>query len=243
MKRPRDMLVRMTPADSPIPLDRLVALIDHTLLKPEATRADIQRLCDEAKQHRFFSVCVNPSQVAHAASAVSGSGVKVCTVAGFPLGAHVAAAKAFEAHRAIQDGAVEVDMVINVGALKGREDAVVLDDIRAVVEACREGGAACKVILEMALLTEEEKLRACELSVQAGADFVKTSTGFGPGGATVADVELMSRAVAAHRLGVKAAGGIRSYADVVRMAAAGATRVGSSSSVKIVQEAVALGAR
>lgn len=226
-----------------MPLDRLVALIDHTLLKPEATPADIQRLCEEARRHKFFSVCVNPSYVRQAASLVRGSQVKVCCVVGFPLGAQPPETKALEARRAIREGAREIDMVINIGALKAREDAVVLKDIRAVVEACKDGRATSKVILETALLTDEEKVRGCELSMKAGADFVKTSTGFGPGGATTADVALMSRTVAPKKLGVKAAGGIRAYADVVKMVEAGATRVGSSSSVKIVEEARAQGAR
>ena len=231
---------RATPA---IPAERVAGLIDHTLLKPEATGADIQRLCDEARRHGFFSVCVNPSYVRQAASLLRGSSVKVCCVVGFPLGAQPAETKALEARRAIREGSREIDMVINIGALKGREDAVVLKDIRAVVEACRDGRAICKVILEAALLTDEEKVRACELSMKAGADFVKTSTGFGPGGATVADVALMSRTVAPRKLGVKAAGGIRSYADLVKMVEAGATRVGSSSSVRIVEEAQALGGK
>jgi deoxyribose-phosphate aldolase len=226
-----------------MPLDRLASLIDHTLLKPEAMPADIQRLCDEAKRHRFFSVCVNPSYVRQAASLLRGSAVKVCCVVGFPLGAQPPETKALEARRAIREGAREIDMVINIGALKAREDALVLKDIRAVVEASRDGRAICKVILETALLNDEEKVRACELSMRAGAEFVKTSTGFGPGGATTADVALMSRTVAPKKLGVKAAGGIRSYADVVKMVEAGATRVGSSSSVKIVDEARALGAK
>jgi deoxyribose-phosphate aldolase len=226
-----------------MPLDRLALLIDHTLLKPEATPADIQRLCDEAKRHRFFSVCVNPSYVRQAASLLRGSPVKVCCVVGFPLGAQPPETKALEARRALREGAREIDMVINIGALKAREDPLVLKDIRAVVEACRDGRAICKVILETALLNDEEKVRGCELSMKAGAEFVKTSTGFGPGGATAADVSLMSRTVAPKKLGVKAAGGVRSYADVVKMVEAGATRVGSSSSVKIVEEARALGAR
>jgi deoxyribose-phosphate aldolase len=205
--------------------------------------ADIQRLCDEAKRHRFFSVCVNPSYVRHAASLLRGSAVKVCCVVGFPLGAQPPETKALEARRAIREGAREIDMVINIGALKAREDAVVLKDIRAVVEACKDGRAICKVILETALLNDDEKVRGCEVSMKAGAEFVKTSTGFGPGGATTADVALMSRTVAPKKLGVKAAGGIRSYADVVKMVEAGATRVGSSSSVKIIDEARALGAK
>jgi deoxyribose-phosphate aldolase len=227
---------------APMPLERIASLIDHTLLKPEATAADIHRLCDEARRHRFCSVCVNPSYVRQAATLLRGSPVKVCCVVGFPLGAQPPETKALEARRAIREGAREIDMVINIGALKGREDAVVLKDIRSVVEACKDGRAICKVILETALLADEEKVRGCELSMKAGAEYVKTSTGFGPGGATVADVALMARTVAAKKLGVKAAGGIRSYADLVKMVAAGATRVGSSSSVKILEEAQAAGA-
>jgi len=224
-------------------LSQVAALIDHTLLKPEATQADIQKLCDEARRHQFFSVCVNPSYVRQASALLRGTPVKICCVVGFPLGAQPPETKALEARRAIREGAREIDMVINIGALKGREDAVVLKDIRAVVEACRDGRAICKVILETALLTDEEKVRGCELSMKAGAEFVKTSTGFGPGGATVADVSLMRRTVASKKLGVKAAGGIRSYADLVKMVDAGATRVGSSSSVKILDEALAAGAK
>jgi deoxyribose-phosphate aldolase len=227
---------------APLTLGQVAGLIDHTLLKPEATVADIQKLCDEARRHRFFSVCVNPSYVRQAASLLRGTSVKVCCVVGFPLGAQPAETKALEARRAIREGAREIDMVINIGALKGREDAVVLKDIRAVVEACKDGRAMSKVILETALLSDEEKVRGCELAMKAGADYVKTSTGFGPGGATAADVALMSRTVASRKLGVKAAGGIRSYADLVTMVDAGATRVGSSSSVKILEEAVAAGA-
>jgi deoxyribose-phosphate aldolase len=227
---------------APMPIAEVAALIDHTLLKPEATVADIERLCDEARRHRFFSVCVNPSYVRQAAMRLRGTPVKVCCVVGFPLGAQPAETKALEARRAIREGAREIDMVINIGALKGREDAVVLKDIRAVVEACKDGRAICKVILETALLADDEKVRGCELSMKAGADYVKTSTGFGPGGATVADVALMSRTVASRKLGVKAAGGIRSYADLLKMVEAGATRVGSSSSVKILEEAAAAGA-
>jgi deoxyribose-phosphate aldolase len=226
----------------PMSLERVASLIDHTLLKPEATMADIQRLCDEARRHHFFSVCVNPSNVRQAASLLRGSPVKICCVVGFPLGAQPPETKALEARRAIREGAKEIDMVVNIGALKGREDAMVLKDIRAVVEACKDGRSISKVILETALLTDEEKVRGCELAMKAGADYLKTSTGFGPGGATVADVALMSRTVAPKKLGVKAAGGIRSFADVVKMVEAGATRVGSSSSVKILEEAVAAGA-
>lgn len=227
---------------APMSIGQVAALIDHTLLKPEATVADIQRLCDEARRHRFFSVCVNPSYVRQAASLLRGSPVKVCCVVGFPLGAQPPEAKALEARRAIREGAREIDMVINIGALKSREDVLVLKDIRAVVEACKDGRAISKVILETALLDEDEKVRGCELSMKAGADYVKTSTGFGPGGATAADVALMSRTVAARKLGVKAAGGIRSYTDLLKMVEAGATRVGSSSGVKILEEAAAAGA-
>jgi deoxyribose-phosphate aldolase len=233
----------MAQGDRVIPIDQLVTFIDHTLLKPEAVPFDIERVCEEARTYRFHSVCVNPVFAALAASRLQGAPVKVCCVAGFPLGAHTPAAKAFEARQAVEAGAGEIDMVINIGALKAREDRLVHEDVQAVVQACHAQGAICKVILETALLTDEEKVRGCQVCVEAGADFVKTSTGFGPGGATVADVALLSRAVASRGLGVKAAGGIRSYADLVRMVEAGATRVGSSGSLKIVEEARALGAR
>ncbi len=219
--------------------DRLASLIDHTLLRPEATRTDIERLCAEARRFGFYSVCVNPSYVSQAATLLRGAGVKVCCVVGFPLGAQPAEVKALEARRALREGAAEIDMVINIGALKSHEDDAALRDIRAVVEACKDGRAVCKVILETALLTDEEKVRACELAMKAGADFVKTSTGFSSGGAKVEDVALMARTVAPRRLGVKASGGIRTYADVVRMVEAGATRVGCSNSVKIMEEALA----
>jgi len=225
-----------------MPLDRLAALIDHTLLRPEATAADIERLCNEARQHRFYSVCVNPSNVKQAASLLRGTPVKVCCVVGFPLGAQPPESKALEARRAIREGAREIDMVINIGALKSGMNEQVRDDIAQVSDACHESGALNKVIIETALLTDEEKVRACELTMKAGAEFVKTSTGFGPSGASAADVALMSRTVAPRKLGVKAAGGIRTFADVVKMVEAGATRVGSSSSVKIIDEAKALGA-
>jgi deoxyribose-phosphate aldolase len=220
----------------------LAKLIDHTLLKPEATRADIRRLCEEARRYGFYSVCVNPAYVPQCRDELRGSNVKVCCVVGFPLGAQPAEIKALEARRAIREGAREIDMVINIGALKSGDDAAVLKDIRSVVEACRDGGAVCKVILETALLSEEEKRRGCRLAMKAGADFVKTSTGFSSGGATVEDVRLMAGEVAP-RLGVKASGGIRTYADVVRMIQAGATRVGCSASVKIMEEALAAAAR
>jgi deoxyribose-phosphate aldolase len=209
--------------------------IDHTLLKPEAARDEIEKLCQEARSFNFASVCVNPTWVKECAFALHGSPVKVCTVVGFPLGAAVADVKAYETRRAIFDGATEIDMVINLGALKSGDDAGVKRDIRAVVEAAHEACAIVKVIIETALLTDEEKVRACLLAKEAGADFVKTSTGFSRGGATVADIELMRRTVGSE-VGVKAAGGVRDLASAREMIAAGATRVGASAGVKIVQE-------
>ena len=212
-------------------------LIDHTILRPDTTKADIEQLCREARQHKFFSVCVNPTWVSLARQLLDGSGVKVCCVVGFPLGAQPPETKAMEARAAIRQGAKEIDMVINVGALKSGDDVLVLRDIRSVVEACKDGSAKCKVILETSLLTNEEKGRACEIAVTARADFVKTSTGFSTGGATVEDVALMSRIVREKGLGVKASGGVRSLADLRRMVQAGATRIGTSSGIKILQEA------
>jgi deoxyribose-phosphate aldolase len=241
-KRGQDPLAaKGTPATSPpaTPPLNIPQLIDHTILRPDATRVDIERLCFEARQHRFYSVCVNPTWVSLARKLLDGSGVKVCCVAGFPLGAQLPETKATEARAAIRDGAKEIDMVINIGALKSGDDALVLRDIRSVVEACQDGSAKCKVILETALLTDEEKRRACELAVKAQADFVKTSTGFSTAGATVEDVALMSRIVRDKRLGVKASGGIRTLADLRRMVQAGATRIGASSGIKILQEAAA----
>jgi deoxyribose-phosphate aldolase len=216
---------------------QVAQLIDHTLLKPDATAADIEKLCAEARQHGFFSVCVNPVFVPQVKRLLRGSAVKVCCVVGFPLGAQDSQIKLLEARKAIREGAQEVDMVINVGALKGKDDTLVLKDIRGVVEACKDGRALSKVILETALLTDEEKVRACELSMKAGADYVKTSTGFSSGGATAEDIALMARTVAPKKLGVKASGGIRTLADVLKMVKAGATRVGASASVKILEEA------
>ncbi len=224
---------------TPAPQD-LARMIDHTLLKPEASSADVQKLCEEALRCGFYSVCVNPAYVKQAQALVRNSPVKVCCVVGFPLGAAAPDIKALEARRAIREGAREIDMVINIGALKSKDDALVLKDIRGVVEACIEGRALCKVILETALLNREEKVRACELSMKAGAHFVKTSTGFGPGGATAEDIALMSKTVAPKKLGVKASGGVRTYADAIKMIKAGATRIGSSNSVKIVEEARAV---
>jgi deoxyribose-phosphate aldolase len=213
----------------------LASLIDHTLLKPEATEEQIRKLCAEAAEFRFKTVCVQPTWVRLCASLLSGSGVGVCTVAGFPLGANTGDVKSYEARRAIFDGATEVDMVINIGALKSRDYRTVEDDIRGVVRACREGGALSKVIIEAALLTQEEKVKASTLAAAAGADFVKTSTGFGPGGATAADVALM-REVVGENVGVKAAGGVRDLATAKQMVAAGANRIGASAGVRIVQE-------
>jgi deoxyribose-phosphate aldolase len=214
----------------------VAGMIDHTLLKPDATRQDIETLCREAAQFKFATVCVNPAWVALAARLLSGSPVGVCSVVGFPLGATTADVKAYEARRAIFDGAREIDMVINVGALKSGELRVVERDIEAVAATCRECGALSKVIIEAALLTDDEKVTACTLSKAAGADYVKTSTGFGPGGATAADVALMRRVVGAD-MGVKAAGGVRDLEGLQAMVAAGATRVGASAGVKIVQQA------
>jgi len=217
--------------------DQVVKLIDHTVLKPEATEEDIEKLCKEAAEYKFYSVCVNPSWVPKAKQLLRGTSVKICAVAGFPLGAQSPQIKALEARRALREGASEIDMVINIGALKSKDDQLVARDIRGVVEECKEARAVSKVILETALLNDEEKVRGCLLAMKAGADFVKTSTGFSKSGATVEDVALMARTVAPRRLGVKASGGVRTYADVVKMVQAGATRVGSSNSVNIVQEA------
>jgi deoxyribose-phosphate aldolase len=212
------------------------SLIDHTLLKPEASESDIRKLCDEAKQFGFASVCVNPGWVKTAAQFLKGSGVPVCTVIGFPLGATLPDVKAYEARRAIFNGAREVDMVINIGALKSGDDCAVEDDIKAVVEAAHENHILCKVIIETALLTDEEKVRACLAAKNAGADFVKTSTGFSKGGATANDVALMRHTVG-KSLGVKASGGVKGIDDARAMFEAGATRIGASVGVKIAQEA------
>jgi deoxyribose-phosphate aldolase len=215
--------------------DGVSAMIDHTLLKPDATRSDIEKLCREAAEFHFATVCVNPAWVATAAALLRGSGVGVCSVVGFPLGATTADVKNYETRRAIFDGATEIDMVINIGALKSGDLRTVERDIDAVVEPCRQCGTTSKVIIEAALLTDDEKVTACTLSKAAGADFVKTSTGFASGGATAADVALMRRVVGAE-MGVKAAGGVRDLEGLKAMVAAGATRVGASAGVKIVQE-------
>jgi deoxyribose-phosphate aldolase len=216
----------------------IAGLIDHTLLKPEATRSDIDKLCREALQYGFASVCINPYWVPQAAKLLAGSKVKVCTVAGFPLGAASTEIKRTEAAAAVRDGAQEVDMVINVGALRSGDFETVKRDIRAVVEASHGGGAIVKTILETALLDDNQKAIACTLAKMAGADFVKTSTGFGPSGATAHDVALM-RAVVGPEMGVKAAGGIRTFEDFKKMQDAGASRIGASASVKIVEAAAA----
>jgi len=216
----------------------LAGFIDHTLLKPDATRQEIDRLCAEAAEHGFATVCVNPCWVARCADALRGSGVGVCSVVGFPLGAAVTEIKIAETERALADGASEIDMVINVGALKSGDLVWVERDMAGVAAACRACGALCKVILEMAYLDETEKVTACVLAKAAGADYVKTSTGFGPGGATVADVELMRRVVGPE-MGVKAAGGVRDVTSAKAMIEAGATRVGASAGVQILRGAAA----
>ena len=214
----------------------VASMIDHTLLRPDATRADIEALCREAAQFKFATVCVNPTWVALAARLLAGSGVGVCSVVGFPLGATTPDVKGYETQRAIFDGAREIDMVINVGALKSGDLRLVERDIESVTGPCRACGALSKVIIEAALLTDDEKITACTLAKAAGADYVKTSTGFASGGATAADVALMRRVVGAE-MGVKAAGGVRDLEGMKAMIAAGATRVGASAGVKIVQQA------
>ncbi|UCC78148.1 MAG: deoxyribose-phosphate aldolase [Anaerolineales bacterium] len=210
--------------------------IDHTLLKPEATADQIARLCAEAREHHFAAVCVNPCNIRQCTELLRGSGVHVCSVIGFPLGATLPEVKAYETERVIWDGATEVDMVINIGALKGGDYALVQRDIEAVVHVAHRNRALAKVIIEAALLTDDEKVKACTLAKAARADYVKTSTGFGPGGATLHDVELMRRTVGPE-MGVKAAGGIRDYETAQQMITAGATRLGASAGVKILREA------
>ncbi len=213
----------------------LAKYIDHTLLKPEATEGQIRALCEEATQYGFAAVCVNPTWVALCHQLLAGTEIAVCTVVGFPLGATLPEVKAYETARVIEQGAREVDMVINVGRLKSRDFAYVEQDIAGVVEVAHARGALVKVIIEAALLTEEEKVAACTIAKSAGADYVKTSTGFGPGGATVEDVALM-RKVVGPDMGVKAAGGIRTAKAAWEMIRAGATRIGTSSGVKLVRE-------
>ena len=206
------------------------AMIDHTLLKAESTQTQVQQICEEAKQYGFASVCVNPTWVKFSAEQLAGTDVLVCTVIGFPLGANTSAVKAFETKDAIANGAGEIDMVINIGALKDGNYDLVRKDIKAVVDAAN--GTLVKVIIETCLLTDEEKVKACELAVEAGADFVKTSTGFSTGGATAEDIALMRKTVGPD-LGVKASGGVRSLEDMNKMIENGATRIGASSGVAI----------
>lgn len=217
----------------------IAQMIDHTLLKPEATNAQIIALCEEAKQYQFKSVCINPSWVATAAASLKGTQTEICTVIGFPLGATTPAVKAFETTDAIKNGATEIDMVLNIGAMKSGNHELILEDIKAVVNAAKVNPKVIvKVILETCLLTDEEKRLACELSVKAGAHFVKTSTGFSTGGATVEDIALMRKTVGPD-IGVKASGGIRSLSDVKKMAAAGANRMGASAGIAIVTDTTA----
>jgi len=211
----------------------LAKIIDHTLLKPDATKEEITKLCNEAKKYSFASVCINPCYVSLCVKLLRDTSVKVCTVIGFPLGANATATKAFEAEHALRDGAKEIDMVMNVGMLKSGEYEYVENDIFAVVTTARRYGALTKVILETALLTDEEKVKACLLAKRAGADFVKTSTGFSKGGATVGDIALM-RKVVGSAMGVKASGGVRTREEALAMVASGADRIGASASVKIV---------
>lgn len=213
--------------------NNIAQMIDHTALKADTTKEQVLKLCEEAKQYQFASVCINPVWVETAAQALKGTDVKVCTVIGFPLGASTSATKAFETKDAIEKGATEVDMVLNIGALKDKNNELVEQDISAVVEAAK-GKAITKVIIETSLLTDEEKVRACKLVVKAGADFVKTSTGFSTGGATVEDIQLMRQTVGPN-VGVKASGGVRNAGDAQALIEAGATRIGASSGIAIVE--------
>lgn len=223
------------PAITYKPGDSLAGIIDHTLLKPEATPRQIEQICAEARQYHFASVCVNPIYASLVSSQLRGSDVAVCCVVGFPLGAVPTQTKLYEVEYCLEHSATEIDMVIPVGLMKAKEYGRVLDDIQSVVDTVHLAEGIVKVILETALLTRSEKIIACLLSQSAGADFVKTSTGFGPGGATVEDVRLMS-SVVGMTMGVKASGGVRTYADAMAMVQAGATRLGASSGVKIIQE-------
>ena len=224
--------------DQPAEVRALARLMDHTMLRPQATRGQIEQLADEARQWCFGTICVNPAWVPLAAEKLRGSGVKVAAVVGFPLGASLTSTKRTEAQAVIVAGAEEVDMVMNVGAMRSGDHETVENDIRGVVEVCHAGGAILKVILENAFLSAEEKVEACRIAQRAGADFVKTSTGFGPSGATAEDVRLMRETVGPE-MGVKAAGGIRNLADAVAMLDAGATRLGTSASIAILEEAAA----
>jgi len=226
---------RLTASLGAVPAEKALAgMIDHTLLKPDATPDQIAQLCFEARKYGFATVCVNPAHVKLCAELLKNSSVKVCTVIGFPLGASATDVKVFETHKALDDGAAEIDMVINIGALKSNDYVLVANDIGSVVQAGHGRNALVKVILETSLLTQEEKVAACLLAKEAGADFVKTSTGFGGGGATVEDVALMRRVVGS-QMGVKASGGVKSFEDAQRLVSAGATRIGASAGVKILQ--------
>lgn len=207
--------------------------IDHTLLKADATSAQIEKLCEEAREHNFYSVCINSYYVRQAATLLKGSTTKVCTVVGFPLGASTMETKRFEAMKAIAEGAGEIDMVINVSAIKSQNWQYVLDDMSSLAQVCHQQGVILKVILETCLLTEEEKIKACQLAVKAGVDFVKTSTGFSTGGATIEDIKLMRKTVGPD-MGVKASGGVRDQKTAKEMIEAGATRLGTSASIAIV---------
>lgn len=219
-----------------IPADTGIAgMIDHTMLKPDATSEEITSLCHEAMTYHFASVCINPSYVRLSAQILKGSDVKVCTVIGFPLGATPPEVKAYETEQALRDGATEIDMVINIGALRSGDYKLVLRDMAGVVNMAHAHNALCKVILETSKLNDEQKVAACQLAKVAGADFVKTSTGFGGGGATAGDIALM-RYVVGKEMGVKASGGVRTYQDAQTMIAAGATRIGASAGVQIVKE-------
>lgn len=233
--------VLATPVEMPATEERLrafeiAALIDHTVLKADATRSQVEQLCQEARAYSFGAVCVNAVYVRLCRTLLAGTETEIAAVAGFPLGATLPEVKAYEAGRAIAAGATEIDMVLHVGALKDARYDMVLEDIQTVVQTCHARDAVLKVIIEAALLTDEEKVAACYLAKRAGADFVKTSTGFGPGGAVLEDVALMRRTIGPE-MGLKAAGGIRSYADALAMVAAGATRIGASSGVQIVEQA------
>jgi deoxyribose-phosphate aldolase len=215
----------------------IARLIDHTLLKPDTTVADIEKICSESITYQFASVCISPTYVSQAAKILSGSIIKVCTVVGFPSGAHLTEIKVLETCKAIEDGASEIDMVINIGAMKTGNQRLVYEEIKKICEICRESDVTSKIIIETAFLSEDEKINACLLVKKAGADFVKTSTGFGPHGATLNDVALMSGIVRDSGIGVKAAGGIRSYKEALDMIRAGATRIGTSSGIKIIEQA------
>lgn len=235
---PRPSFTTVSPVSSQINLNSphmVASLIDHTLLKPEATERDIASLCEEARPAGFASVCINPYWVRFAADLLSGSSVRVCTVIGFPLGANQVRTKISEAELALSEGARELDMVLNIGALRSHFFAAVQDEIAQLATLAHAGGAIIKVILETCLLTDEEKIKACLLSADAQADFVKTSTGFSKSGATIADVQLMRHSVGPS-LGVKASGGVRTFNSLREMVAAGATRIGTSSGVSILRE-------